>query len=274
MGKPYSDWLRTLLYVYNFCYDTSTMRNIVSDVVVCKTRRQGDYNKQLTLFSGELGLIRATVYGAYRGRSRLSGSTEQFKRLKVYLYYNPVRQSWKVSDAEVVRSYQEILESLEKIMTASAGVEIIIKSEAAGGEGKNLYSMLLSFLNSIVHSDAADLDFILIQFIWRYIELSGYHPDLEVCPECGRKMGKDVDMVYSSDEPHFLCAACGGPENRIVLEGVRKYLLHTSSLSWDKAVKIRIDDAASAQCLDILSDYVQAVIERPIHSLKRSGGTG
>ncbi len=273
MGKPRFEVLMILLYVNNFCYDTRPMRNIVSDVVVCKTRRLGDYDKQLTLFSGDLGLIRARVYGAYRGRSRLSGSTEQFKRLKVYLYYNPVRQSWKVSDAEVIRSYQEILESLEKIITASAGVEIIMKSDAAGGEGENLYGMLLNFLNSVALNEAADLQFTLIQFIWRYIKLSGYHPDLEVCSECGREMGKRVDMVYSSDEPHFLCAACGTPESRIVLEGVRKYLLHTSSLPWDRAVKIRIDDTASAQCLDILSDYVQAVIERPIHSLKRSGGT-
>ena len=179
------------------------MRNTICDVLVLKTRRQGDYDKQLILFSGELGLVYASVYGAYRSRSRLAGSTEQFTRLKAYLYHNPVKNSWKVSDAEVLDQYSGLRGSLEKIMAASVGAEIIMRTEAAGGEGERLYRILLALFHYLDNGSDEDIDYLLIQFLQRYIEISGSMPDLSSCPECGREIGKEADIVFSPDAPGF-----------------------------------------------------------------------
>lgn len=245
------------------------MRNITCEAVVLRTRRQGDYDKQLTLFSPQLGLIRATVYGAFRGRSRLSGSTEQFIRLKAYLYYNPVRQSWKLSDAEVLAEHRGILQSIDRVMAASAGAEIIMKTDAAGGEGAGLYTAYLDFLQSAETFREEDLIYPLIQFLWRYIDLAGYQADLSACPECGKALGGDIDTVYSPDQPGFVCARCAGPSSRVLPEGGRRYLLHTLSLPWDKAARVRVDRSTAGRCRDILADYVAEVVESPIHSLQR-----
>lgn len=249
------------------------MRNIICDAVVLRTRRQGDYDKELTLFSAGLGLLRARVYGAYRGRSRLSGSTEQFLRLKVYLYHNPVKDVWKVTDAEVVNPHRGILSSLDKIMAASAGAEIILKTDAAGGEGEKLYKLLLNFLDSLDRSEGDGLEYLLLQFLMRYIELSGYKPDLTICQECGRTIDPAEGVVFSPDGPVICCTRCGGPDSRRLPEGARKYIIHTGELPWEKAVKIRMDRQAARQCRSVLVEYVQALVERPIHSLN-GGGPG
>lgn len=247
------------------------MRNIISDTLVLKTQRQGDYDKQVVLFGPGAGLVRATVYGSYRGKSRLAGSTEQFLRLKAYLYYNPVRDSWKLSDAEVLDSHRGIMGSLERILAASVGAEIVMKTDAAGGE-ERLYRLLLEYFHSLDDQSEVDISYFLIQFLWRYLAVSGYLPDLESCPECGRVLGPGESMVFSQDDPPFSCSDCGkGRGERRLSPGVRRYLLHTGELPWDRAVKVHLSSDAAEECRAVLSEYVQNVVEVPIHSLEGGG---
>ena len=247
------------------------MRNTICDVMVLKTRRQGDYDKQLILFSAGLGLVYASVYGAYRSRSRLAGSTEQFTRLKAYLYHNPVKNSWKVSDAEVLDQYSGLRGSLEKIMAASAGAEIIMKTEAAGGEEKRLYSILIDLFHYLDTGTDEDIDYLIIQFLYRYIEISGSLPDFSACPECGREIGGNRGMVFSPEVPGFSCSRCGGAGARSVPEGIRRYLMHTRALPWEQALRVRMDRKSAGECREILAEYVQALVEVPIYTLQKGG---
>ena len=75
-------------------------RNLRTESIILRTRRIGELHKGLTCLTRSCGIIDVIAYGAGKGKSKLSGMVDPFSLLYMYLYYDPVKDSYKVSDIE------------------------------------------------------------------------------------------------------------------------------------------------------------------------------
>ena len=100
------------------------MRTSTTDAVVLRKIRIGEIHKALTLFSPEKGLLSAIAHGAFKIRSRLRTATEPFHVIRVYLYHDPVRNQYKVTDIDSLNALDGIRRSVERFISYSRIVQI------------------------------------------------------------------------------------------------------------------------------------------------------
>lgn len=248
-------------------------RNIRTEAIVLRTRRVGDIHKAVTLLTPEAGLIEAMAHGVYKGKGKLGGATDPFALSTAYLYYEPVKKNYKITDMECLDLFESVRGDLDRYYAASLWAEVIIRSYAGGEGAHRLFSLLEESLRAL--DGEADPSCVQIQFLWRFVVLSGFMPDIASCAICGRELGEREVALYRRSDGDFACSEClrtapeeGVPDNPPLSAGARRYLVHTESLAFVEALKTNLEGTAKAGLLALMYAFVQDIVEVPLKTLQ------
>ena len=245
-------------------------RNIKTDSIILRSRRIGELHKGLSCLTRSYGIIDAIAYGAGKGKSKLSGLVDPFSLLSLNFYYDPVRDSYKISDIEQMTIFPNIRLELGKFYIASFWAELILKSYSGGGESEMVYPLLSQSLIILDNVNKGDQSLILIQFIWRYLEISGFQPDIKHCDKCSKDLLDSDSVLFDEGSNEIICSDCrAGIEMLQFSSGAIRYLRYTSELSIEKSMKIGLDKKSIDLLKRILLAMVQGVIEYPLNTLKK-----
>ena len=111
------------------CMPSGRRRNSIESAVVLQAARMGEIHRRVALFTGERGVVYATAHGAGKAVSKLKAAAIPFALITAYLYHDPVRNSYKVTDVSA-RNCIRIRADLRKFFTACCGWEIVLLSQA------------------------------------------------------------------------------------------------------------------------------------------------
>ncbi len=244
-------------------------RNLKTDSIILRSRRIGELHKGLTILTRSYGIIDAIAYGAGKGKSKLSGMVDPFSLLFIYLYYDPVRDSYKVSDIEQKKIFPDIRSDLGKFYIASFWSEIILKSFSGGGESESIYPLLAESLFELNMADKTGQTLILIQFVWRYLGLAGFRPDIEYCGRCDSMFSVLEQIWFDEKENQIICNRCRNNMDVIQFSsGGLNYLRHTVKLDLNKSMRIGLDSRSAASLKRIMLTMIQGIVEYPLKTLK------
>ncbi|MBI9103642.1 MAG: DNA repair protein RecO [Spirochaetales bacterium] len=220
-------------------------RNIRVEGITLHSRRFMEFHKDVTILSREGGVFNAVLHGGYKGKSRMAGGTEPFRRVAFLLYHDPVKDTYKISDGEIINSFENLRLVLPKIYLASLWSELMIRTRGAGAgfeEGERVYFLLLKALEVLETIETRKLPYLNIQFLWRFLALSGLSMDFSSCSSCGRGLDEGETLIYSSREIGFLCENCKRRsvfnERQSLSPGAAKYLSRTQGLDILSSIKI------------------------------------
>ena len=242
-------------------------RCISTQAIVIRRERYGEIHKSLSLLTSDLGLISATAYGAYKMQSRLRMGSEPFTWSRTLLYHNPVKRSYKVTDLEIRGSFGGLQADLSRLAAASLWAEVVQKSYGAGEVSGMLFRLFLDCLTLLECADERRQPYITLQFLWRFLSLAGYQPDITRCDSCGAAIGDARPAHYSSRGNAILCAACGAHLGEPIPAGALRYLEATQSLPVQSAVEVQLEPAGLRALRGALPRMVQAVLEGELASL-------
>ena len=242
-------------------------RNIITETIVLKNYRIGEIHKGIVMISPEIGLFHTIAHGAYKGKSRMAGITDPFCHSLSYLYFNPVKNSYTLKDIEGKSFFEGIRTNLRKFYISSLWAEIILKSFGGGGGFPSLFSLFSTALLSLDKSGDSSIDYNLIQFLYKYIIIAGFQPDIDECGICGRTVDNTESLYFSGNESFFVCCLCPNHDSFELSPGGRSYLKHTAALSFPAAVKIRLNEKGSKILKEILIVMIQGIIETPLNTI-------
>lgn len=246
-------------------------RNITSEAIILKTNRIGEIHKGLTTLTPSIGIINAIAHGAYKGRNKLSGLTDQFNISLFYLYFDPVKKTYKVSDIEPRHVFESIRMSIKKFYAASLWAEAVIKSFAGGEQFEPVFDLLAASMILLDGNPENRTDEVIVQFLYRYLTLIGYMPSLLQCGICSREIGSGEDRyIDTSGAP--ACASCARSKKKTISPGAIRYLTYTSRLPLASTMKTTLDSNSLSKVRACLVAILQHVIEQPLSSLISSGG--
>jgi DNA repair protein RecO (recombination protein O) len=242
-------------------------RCISTQAIVIRRERYGEFHKSLSLLTSDLGLISATAYGAYKMQSRLRMGSEPFTWSRTLLYHNPVKHSYKVTDMEVRGSFSGLQADLSRMAAASLWAEVVQKSYGAGETSGMLFPLFLDSLALLVDADARVEPYVTLQFLWRFLCLAGYQPDLGSCDKCGLPIGDTQPVHYSAGANAILCGECGSHLGDPLPAGALRYLEATQALPLQRAVSVQMEPAGLRALRGALPRMVQSVLEGELVSL-------
>ncbi len=250
-------------------------RNRITPAVVLHTHRIGEYHKGVTLLTPEMGIVSAIAHGAKKIRSKLRSATESFCFSTVYLYHDPVKDVYKITDMMVRNHHEGLRTSLVRFYTASLWIEILLKSFAGGQSSPEVFDLLVESLLWLVNTGEERSPYISFQFLWRFLSLAGYSPALDVCSRCESKLEEDERIYLSAQESVFYCRRCrqnGRPPAHQLTAGARRYLQGTSKKPLGQVIRVSLDRESADGLKSILHAYLQNVLEVPLNSLVSGRG--
>ncbi|MDR3301779.1 MAG: recombination protein O N-terminal domain-containing protein [Spirochaetaceae bacterium] len=152
-------------------------RFITGSALVLRVRASGESNREAFFLTAERGLIRATVYGG--PKSRLRSYVAPFHSGILYLYHDPVRDSYKVSDFDVASWRPGIREVYERTVRAGAICETILAGHGGGSDWSDALRLANLSFDAMEIADAPCSRRIALHFLWNWAELLGVRPDLD-----------------------------------------------------------------------------------------------
>jgi len=200
--------------------------------LILRSRPSGESNRDVWLLSQEAGLLRVTVFGG--PKSRLRSYASPFHSGQAWVYHDPVKNTFKLSDFDVDSWRPGLREMYERTMSADAVAETILASHGGGGNWGKALSLAQASFDALAAADEETCARIVLWFLWQWTDFIGLRPEFGACSLCG----KPAPNRYSIREGGMVCGSCSPGTGGLVdagpgcchwLESTR--LLHPAQLS-------------------------------------------
>jgi DNA repair protein RecO (recombination protein O) len=175
--------------------------------IVLRHADMGEADRLITLYTPFRGKVRAVAKGARKPTSKLAGHLEQFTYTSVLIARG--RNLDLITQAQTVRTFIEVRESLRLVLYASYAVELVERATEWENENRLLFDVLGHFLSHL--GAARRLETALRAFELEALDALGYRPQLDTCVACGRDLKVETNG-FSSTAGGVLCPLCRGRE--------------------------------------------------------------
>jgi DNA repair protein RecO (recombination protein O) len=241
----------------------SAERSFRSEAVVLRHTDWGEADRLLTLFTLEIGKVRAVGKGLRKMRSRKAGHLEPFTRVKLLLARG--RDILIVTQAETIDAYMPLREDLKLLGYTSYIVELLDRFTYEEGENRKLYHLLTDTLRRL--STGSDPLVTIHYYEIRLLDITGYRPMLFQCANCGEEI-LPQDQFFSAGQGGVLCPRCGEKflEARTISMGTLKYLRHFQRSSFQEAARALLPPDVRQEMENLMQYYLTYLLERGLNT--------
>jgi len=248
------------------------LRTSTTPAIVLRKARVGEIHKALTLLTPAQGLVQAMAHGALKIGSRLATASEPFHLSKAHLYHDPVKNQYKVTELESLEPHEAIRRSVARFFTASLWAEACLRSYGGAEESAALFELLAEALRLLDRASAGRELTLSLQFLLRFLAVSGHRVDPEQCARCQLAFDPQGPFYLCREEGAFVCSACAGVEDPSLPVGARRYLVRTLALPLAPAAAVGLEQASLAALRGALYTLVQASLDAPLNTLQCAAG--
>src|SRR5271157_1262761 len=163
-----------------------------TEAIVLRTYRLGEADKIASLFTRQLGRLRAVAQGALRTKSRYGGTLEPLSYVRLWIFERENRDLLRLNSVEIIESFFDMQKDYRVQLAAQYLSEVSFR-------------LLLAVLRALKHSGEVNRP--LLYFDYWMVRLGGFLPDFETCSACGRALGEEGGYYARGSETLF-CREC------------------------------------------------------------------
>lgn len=183
-------------------------RSYKTEAVVLRSIRYAEADRILHLYTADRGRVGAIAKGIRKTTSRVGGRLEPLGHVELVLHQGG-GELHTVTGVELIRPHAATRDDPHRLSVGLIGAEAMLRLFVEQEANERAFLALTRFLDLLDEAPARlrpDLDPLGLAFQLKLLWLSGYHPHLGSCAECG----SDGPLVgYSARAGGTVCAACG-----------------------------------------------------------------
>ena len=239
-------------------------RSYKTEAVVLKQMPLGEADRILTLFTPDMGKLRAVARGVRRIKSRLGGHLELLNRVSVSIAHGKSLEV--VTEAEAVQTFRGLREDLQRLSRALYVAELVDAFSAEQAPNYPVYRQLVDALDRL--QSAARYEPLLRYFELHLLAHSGFRPELHQCVECQVKL-EPGDHVFSNERGGALCPKCRAGSDEAIIPlplNVMKMVRFMQREKYERAVALKAAPEVWSSIELLLRSYVRYHVERELKS--------
>ena len=242
-------------------------KKIKTDGLIIKQQNIGEQDRLVTILTRELGVVRAFVRQGKNIKSRNCASTGLLCYSELTLYKGK-KDYYTVENAQLLNMFGDLKKELTKLSLAEYFCEV---AAAVCPQEQNSEEHLRLILNALYLLSKGEVAELLIKSAveMRLMSISGYMPDLLMCPRCG---------VYEAEEMYFLlsgqlfCKACFEknplPQGIKISNSLALALRHIVFAEDKKLFSFSLSDESLKRLSEITEEYLSRKVERNFATLQ------
>ncbi len=240
-------------------------RSYKTEAIVLRQTPLGEADRILTLFTTDIGKLRAVAKGVRRPGSRLGGHLELLNRVSVSLGQG--RQLDVVGEVQTLQTYPRLRADLERLSMAIYMAEVIDLFSPERAVGYTVYRLFADTLDRLQQTPNAGL--LVRYFEMRLLELSGYGPEFQSCVECRTEL-QPREHRFSCALGGVLCPGCRDTSNTpavlISVGSMRVLRLLQRERSPSRLLEMEIPRGLAGETERTLRTYIRFIAERELKS--------
>ena len=172
------------------------------EAIILGGRDLGEADRVLSLFTKEEGRFGAVAKGVRRGRSRLAPILDPLGQVSLMLYAG--RSLDRITSATALRNWRRVREDLVRLAVGSYAAELFDLGLPEREPETAAYALLVGFLEEL--GAFPDPELLLLGLEFRFLDLLGYRPELEICVRCGAALGPTLG--FDAEGGGVVCGVC------------------------------------------------------------------
>ncbi len=223
-------------------------RNESALAIVIDSAKFRNVDRLITLLSPVWGIIKVLVYGAQK--SKKSVKAPLYTEGSFNVYHVREKNQYSLVDLTPISVHEKISESFEANASASFLSEcVLLYKDTDYTTIFSLYTTALDFLED----DKFYHKRVLVQFLLRYLSISGYLPSFTECPICSHVYEQNEVLGFSIDNSFPCCSKCDTMSMHFVLPpNARFYLRDSLRTTFAKAMNFEVSEVQTGRILRYL----------------------
>lgn len=236
-----------------------------TEAFVLQAREWQKADRLYDLFTPQEGVIHAVLRSAAKPGNKLAGHLLPFSKVRVMIGRGRLDH---MAGVAVIKDYAHIRQDLKLMSLAAAALELLLKDKST--ENKHLeyiqLEKLLEFLNDHNHSYPTKLLMVRV-FLWQYLSLAGWQPELEECLVCRRSIAENETSQYLPGRG-IICMEHKEYNYTHINSELLLFLRRINRWDFYEYEKINISDKTKKDWLKVSQLFYQAVFDQPSQALK------
>ena len=266
------------------------------EAIVLRRTDHGEADRLLTLFTPDLGKMRAIAKGARKPSSRKSGHVELFTHTHLLLAQG--KELDIVTQADTLDAFLPLRENLERVGYAYYLAELVDKFSEEGAaasrggvqggsvvsmprddaaeESRAVFDLLLHALGAL-GEPSNDPDLLARFFELRLLQYAGYRPQLFNCVHCGKTI-EPVENYFSAEAGGVLDPDCVQTQRehiagraydaQLISLNALKILRYLQPREWETVRGLRLNGEAMSEVEALMLRYITHHLERNLKSVE------
>jgi DNA repair protein RecO (recombination protein O) len=257
-------------------FKVDTPRSYQTQGIILKQTKLGEFDKIVTIYTPELGKLRAVAKGACRPKSKLGGNVEPLTHSLMLLAKG--RNLDIITQSQTINGFLPLKSDLWRMACGLYILELIDSFTVEGGENRPLFDLSLDILKQLSEPDSTEA--ILRYFELHLLHYLGYRPQLRRCVNCDSPL-KPVVNFFSPSKGGLLCPHCNSEEihryeqseamslktSLPLSVGVLKVLRLWQSCDYATARRVKVKPELSWELEQVLREYIRYILQRELKSL-------
>jgi DNA repair protein RecO (recombination protein O) len=176
-----------------------------TEAIVLRTYRLAEADKIASLFTRQLGRLRAVATGARRTKSRYGAALEPLSYIRALVFEREHRDLLRMNSAELIESFFDMQKDYRIQLAAQYVAEVAERMIPEREVNERLFRLFLAVLRSLKHSGEVNRP--LLYFDYWLLRLAGFLPDFEHCQNCSRPI-VDQGGYYGPGSEGLSCETC------------------------------------------------------------------
>ncbi len=242
------------------------MSIIKAQGLVIKETNVGEADKIITLFTRQKGKIQASARGARRNRSGLIAGTQLLCFSDFVLYKG--KTMYRVSQSDVIESFFNIRQSIEKLSYATYFVELV--SEVIEEEYANpkLLQLILNTLHMLSNTQK-DARLLKVVYELKLMSVIGFSPNMHGCTQCGNSR---ETLHFNSSIGGLICMECmaelNSRNNIAISNGTLQSMRYILYSDMKKIFSFEASEKVFKELEVVIQDFILTHIGKEFKSLK------
>ena len=236
-----------------------------TEAIVLKRINLGEADSIITLYTPNLGKIRAVAKGVRRPKSKLGGHLDLLTQSALLLAQG--RNLDIITQSQTIESFLPLKSDLKHISCALYLAELVDQFTAEQVENHPIYELLHTNLLWLCRTRNCEL--VLRHFELQLLRHLGYQPELYQCLGCKSPLAPQRNL-FSASSGGALCPDCGRnePAVRPISVDALKVMRFLISSDHASAGRLRISRDLSQEVEQLIRWYIRYLLEREVKSLE------
>jgi DNA repair protein RecO (recombination protein O) len=183
---------------------------IKTEAIVLKSMKYRDTSKIVTFYAKDYGKLKGIAKGARTAKNKFGSALEPMTLSMLVLYKKEHRDLHLISQCDVIDSFINLTEDLDRMTTALAVIELV--NQVTHHEERNpaLFALLGETLSAL-NSSLKNYSSYFYAFQLRLASLFGYAPNFEDCGNCGNPLvieNGEKDFAFQVARGAVFCNRC------------------------------------------------------------------